>query len=492
MKEAYGEEQAGGSGPGKSSVGRNAVLNVIRVICQIVLPMLTLPYCSRILQVENLGKVNYAISLVNFFALVADLGASVYGVREGARQSGSRRNFERFGSEVFTVNMIMTLFSYTGLALIVLFVPGVRPYAVVIGIQSLFIFFTTIGIEWVNTVYEDYLFITIRTILVQLIYTASVFLLIRKPADYLLFTFLTVMVTGCSSIANWIYCRRHVKIRPISRGFVRHMRPMGIFFANNMAMTVYVNADMVMLGTFCGDYYTGIYGSSVRIYTCMKTLLTAIYTVTIPRLSMSAARKDLRAFRKLLTDICASILLLIVPVMAGLCLYARDIMEIVFGKSYIPGTLSLQLLAAALLFSIGNGIAVNCINAPMGMERISMIATICAAVSNVLLNLFIIPAFQENGAAATTIIAEALVLIICLVCYPGWHKLLDLRVLGRQALQTMAGTLVLIAIRYFFAPLIPSLPIRMISVIILSAAAYGIVLLLMGNTYLKKIFFGKE
>jgi O-antigen/teichoic acid export membrane protein len=106
---------------------------------------------------------------------------------------------------------------------------------------------------------------------------------------------------------------------------------------------------------------------------------------------MHAAKGEKEPFRRLLTDVCASILLLIVPVIVGLILYADDIMELVFGASYLPGALSLQLLAAALLFAVGNGIAVNCVNAPLGEERVSMMATICAAVSNVALNLFMIP-----------------------------------------------------------------------------------------------------
>ena len=479
-------------GDRQKSVGRNAVLNVVRVACQIILPMVTLPYCSRILQVENMGKVNFAFSLVTFFALLADLGVSVYGVREGTKRSLSRRRFDRFASEVFAVNILMTAVSYALLALIMFLVPGLRQYVAVVGVQSLFILFTTMGIEWVNAVYEDYFFIAVRTILIQVLYTASVFILVRRQEDYLLFTFLTVMVTGAASIANWIYCRRYVTIRPVPEGIRKHFRPMSVFFANNMAITVYVNADMAMLGLFCGDYYTGSYGSSMRIYQCMKTLMTAIYTVTIPRLSMHAAKGEKEPFRRLLTDVCASILLLIVPVIVGLILYADDIMELVFGASYLPGALSLQLLAAALLFAVGNGIAVNCVNAPLGEERVSMMATICAAVSNVALNLFMIPLFKEIGAAVTTIAAEALVLVICLVRLPGWSRLLDLRVLGRNTLHTVAGALFLAAVRLIFAPRIASLPVRMAAAILVSAAGYGIVLLLLRNEYLIGILRRKK
>ena len=93
---------------------------------------------------------------------------------------------------------------------------------------------------------------------------------------------------------------------------------------------------------------------------------------------------------------------------------------------------------------------------------------------------------QENGAAISTITAESLVLIICLARLKNWRKMLDLSRLGRQALQTGAGTIVLVAIRLLIAPRFSSLAARMIAAILLSVMSYGIVLLLLGNEYLKK------
>ena len=51
----------------------------------IIFPLITFPYASNVLQVENLGKVNFASSVCGYFLLFAGLGISSYAVREGSR-----------------------------------------------------------------------------------------------------------------------------------------------------------------------------------------------------------------------------------------------------------------------------------------------------------------------------------------------------------------------------------------------------------------------
>ena len=68
----------------KKSVKLNVIFNVIRTSCSVVFPLITFPYISRVLQADNYGKVNYANSIVSYFALIAALGISNYAIREGA------------------------------------------------------------------------------------------------------------------------------------------------------------------------------------------------------------------------------------------------------------------------------------------------------------------------------------------------------------------------------------------------------------------------
>ena len=56
------------------SIKINAPLNIIKTIPLVLhSPLITFPYISRILLPENLGKLNFASSFVNYFSLLASL-----------------------------------------------------------------------------------------------------------------------------------------------------------------------------------------------------------------------------------------------------------------------------------------------------------------------------------------------------------------------------------------------------------------------------------
>ncbi|MBR2730297.1 MAG: flippase [Lachnospiraceae bacterium] len=468
---------------GEKSIGVNAILNFIKVGCSIVFPLITFPYTSRVLQVESIGKVNYANSIITYFALFAALGITTYGVREGVRKKRGAQ-FERFASEIFTLNLLTTAVSYAVLFIMLLLVPKFRDYRAVILIQSLTIFLTTLGVEWVNTVYEDYFYIAVRSIVIQILSIAALFLFIHRPEDYLKYACISVMSSGLMCVANWIYCRRYVHIRILSDPAVfRHLYPMFIFFANNLAITIYVSADTTMLGWIAGDYYTGLYAVSVKIYQIIKRLMTAVYTVTIPRLSRFAGNGDWQNYRKLLTRICCVLILLLVPSMTGLAVYAKNIIFIISGERYLPAVRSLQILAIALLFAVGSGVVVNCINTPNGFEKTSLSATIVAAVVNVGLNIFLIPVLRQDGAAVTTVIAEAMVMIICLVRLRDLDHYVDVHEVLVQAAFAAAGAALILGIsagvgRTGLSPLH-----SLLLGLVLCPAAYAVLLAAGRNTY---------
>ena len=147
------------------SIKLTALLNIIKTCMSIIFPLITFPYVSRILGVENLGKINYGLSIISYFSLIAALGINVYAIREGSKIKNNKAKINQFINEVFALNIITMSISYVGLFALLFFTKQLKSYSILILIQSLSIVFTTFGVDWINTIYEDYLAITIRTLL---------------------------------------------------------------------------------------------------------------------------------------------------------------------------------------------------------------------------------------------------------------------------------------------------------------------------------------
>ena len=265
------------------SIKLNAILNVIRSCLSIVFPLVTTPYVSRILGTEGVGKVSYVKSIVSYFSLLAMLGVSTYAVREGAKRKTNRTELNEFVSEVFTINLVFTILSCVALGATVFFVERFHSYQLLFIILGHLIIFQTFSIEWVNTIFEDYLYITIRTILVFIIQLILIFIFVTEEGDYYLYAAIQVMSYIVICVSNWVYCRKyiHIRIGKLSDS-KKHIKSLLVLFSNAIMISVYVNFDMTMLGWFQDDNAVGLYSVSVKIYSVIKTLIVAIYTVAIP------------------------------------------------------------------------------------------------------------------------------------------------------------------------------------------------------------------
>ena len=185
-----------------------------------------------------------------------------------------------------------------------------------------------------------------------------------------------------------------------------------VFFANSLAITVYCNADTTMIGAILSDYDVGIYTVAMKIYTIIKNLIAAIFVVCIPKLSILFGEKDKTKFKDLLNNILGILTILVFPISFGLIGVSEMVVKLIAGEDYIMAVMPLQCLSLGIVFAIFGGFWVNCINIPMKQEKISLKATVLAAVLNIVLNLLAIPTLHQVGAAVTTVVAEGIVFVI--------------------------------------------------------------------------------
>ena len=60
----------------------NYIYNLAYQIINLIFPLITTPYVSRILGADGIGVYSYTISIVTYFVLFGSLGISLYGQRQ--------------------------------------------------------------------------------------------------------------------------------------------------------------------------------------------------------------------------------------------------------------------------------------------------------------------------------------------------------------------------------------------------------------------------
>ena len=101
-------------------------MNAILTVSSFIFPLVTFPYVSRILQPIGIGKVSFASSLISYFSMFAQLGIPTYGIRACAVVQDDREELTRTAHELLVINLIMTVISYGGFALALLFIPRLQ------------------------------------------------------------------------------------------------------------------------------------------------------------------------------------------------------------------------------------------------------------------------------------------------------------------------------------------------------------------------------
>ena len=191
-----------------------------------------------------------------------------------------------------------------------------------------------------------------------------------------------------------------------------HIKPILIIFASNIAIMIYVNSDITILGLMKSAYIVGIYTVSTKIYSVLKTVLSSALIVTVPRLSMLFGKKKWDEYQKVASYVFNLLLMLTLPTTAGLIATSKNVIILMAGEKYASATCSLQLLSIAIIFSIFSWFYNDCILIPAKNEKIVLYSTIFSAILNILLNILLIPTFSLNAAAFSTIIAELVGMII--------------------------------------------------------------------------------
>lgn len=446
-----------------------------------IFPIITFPYVSRILGVENLGKYNFSNSVVSYFLLIAGLGINTYAIREGAKYRDERK-INIFASEIFSINILSTLISYLLLFLCLALIPKLQPYIYCILIFSLQIFFTTLGTEWIYSIYEDYTYITIRSIIFKIISVVLLFIFVRKQDDYLFYAAITVFSAVGSNILNYLHARSFVKINfRFHMNIGKHIKPILIIFASNIAVLIYVNSDVTILGFLKNVYVVGIYSVSAKIYTILKTMLSAALIVTVPRLALLYGKKKWKEYRNTASQVFNFLVLITFPAVIGLIMVSRDIVLILSGQQYISATSSLRLLCIAAIFSIFAWFYSDCILIPAKKEKIVLISTILSAVVNILLNFMLVPFFSENAAAFSTIIAE---LVNMLISVKYGINIVEIQGFFKNLKTVLISASTIVIVCYVISLFKISPIVRISTSIIFSAISYFFMLFILKNEVL--------
>jgi O-antigen/teichoic acid export membrane protein len=429
------------------SLKKNVAYNTILTVSNVAFPIITIPYVSRILGVENVGIVNFAIMYASYFMLFAALGIPIYGIREIAKYNNDPKGRQQVFSELFLINCISTFIFLIIYLATVYFVPTLRQDYEFLLIAGLFVLFIPLNVDWFFAGREKFKLITVRTIASKLISIGGLFIFVRTKDDIIPYLALTIVANLSSQVWNFVYMlKKEVRISFKNLQIKRHLNSVFVLFVSKIAVSVYT-LNTVMLG-FLSDYtQVGYYTSAIKGNGVILPLVTSMSPVIIARINTLKGEDRKKQIAGLLNRSFGYMMMLAAPAAIGLIFTAPRFVPLFFGAEFVSATISVQLLSLLIVITgLGNLFGSQVLVA-MGYEKKFLIAVLLGIASSFLLNMILIGPYGSLGASIASLIAEIIAVIVTLIFA---SKVISVHINRKNIYQPIVAALPIIPVSLIF------------------------------------------
>lgn len=418
----------------KKSIFKNTIYKSILSFVNIVIPLLVGPYIVRLLDVELYGIYNKAFANFQLFLTFASFGIYVFGVREISKIRNDKEKVSVLLTNLFLVS-IVTNFIVTVIYIIFALITSSGITTTVYLLMIIQIIGNIFYIEFVNEALENYKFITIKTLVVKVIYIVSLFLLVRKPDDIIIYTIIINGTVFLNNIISFVYAKKKINFNFKNIQIRKYIPSLIMILIITNVDLLYSQLDRVMLGNFVSNVSVTIYYIPYYIVSTLASIPYSIINVSIPRLSYLIENEGKESYEQMLNKSVSSLLFIIVPICFGVFVLAKEVVILYAGEKYLSIIPVLMLACIIRIIISVESTMTNLVMYPNNKEKKIMQYTLFCGILNLVLNsiLVIFGVLTPFSAMFTTGISE-IALSTCLYLYIKKRLKIKYTVFSRQNL----------------------------------------------------------
>lgn len=425
------------------SIKKNFAYKSVLTLSTYLINFITFPYVARVLGVERIGLVNFVDNTVNYFLLFATMGVGLLGVREIAAVKEDKKRRDQVYSSVLALNLLFTLVSLGIYLLCVVTIPKLCQYDELFYIGTAKILFTVFLVEWFFTGVENFRYITLRSILIKVLYIISVFLFVRDTSDYRLYFILTVGVVVLNALINQLYIREFVRVRWNNIQLFKYLKQNVTLGIYTLMTSMYLTFNVMYLGLVSNNTEVGYYTTAFKLYSVVLGFFTAFTNVMLPRMSSLLANGEKDRFQELVNRSFSVMSTCCIPLILCSMIMAPQIVYILSGPGYEGAILPMRIIMpAAFAVGVAQVLAIQVLM-PMKKDKVLLVASIIGAVVSLLINLLVVPYIESVGSAVVLLCSEAVVTGAYL-WYVLSHKLtlISVKTIGKSVLYSLPSVVV--------------------------------------------------
>lgn len=391
-------------------IAKNYIYNLIYQLVTLIVPLITIPYVSRVLGSEGIGINAYTNSIIQYFILFGTLGISLYGNRQIAYARDNKHDLYRTFWGIFTLKISTTFIAYV---LYLIFLLFVGEYHSIFLIQSLLLIAAGLDISWLFMGLEDFKKTVIRNILVKITGLICVFLLVENSADLWVYVLILSLTQLLGHLSLWLYLPRAIKRVKLKRNdILKHLVPSITLFVPQIAIQIYIVLNKTMLGILSDISEVGIFDNADKIVKVVLSIVTAIGVVLLPRISNTYAKGEIEQVKNYIYKSFNFTSYISFPLMFGMAAISIEFAPWFFGSEFNKTGILIAIISPIIIFIAWSNVLGYQYMMSTGKIKAFTISVIVGAMINFIINLILIPRFNSIGAAIATVIAEFSVITV--------------------------------------------------------------------------------
>lgn len=362
---------------------------------------ITTIYLARVISPEGFGILGYTTAFVSYFLLFVDFGFDVISVKNIANDKSL---ISKYVNNIISFRILLAILFFIILAVVIFFLNETLIIKFALLLTGINLFVQAFTAEFVFQATEKIKYLSIKVIVKNVIILALVLFFVRNFSDVLLVVGISVFANFAMNIwllnkytkifekYNWLVDRKFLK------ALFKESFPLII---SSFMIVIYYNLDMIMLGIIKSQRDVGIYNAAYKIFMIGLIPLAAIVKIFLPSLSKI---KDSVLLKSTIKKY-GIMMLASGGLIASVIYFSADqSVTIIFGSEYRNAIVPLMILALNILVISVNVFFGNPLTV-WGKQKVYAIAITFGAVTNIILNILLIPKYSYNGAALATLLS---------------------------------------------------------------------------------------
>lgn len=311
-----------------------------------ILPLVTLPYLTKILGVELFGVLAIGMAIQQVAFSFSDYGFGVLGPKLAAENASNTKSLGKLLSAIIVIKLVIFVLVFALIYLLFNFLKISHDHQqlwllmlVPALLQCLLPIWLFLGVERMAN-------ITLVNIFERIVYTLAIFTVIEVKHDLYVIPLIMLFSMSLALIASSILVfRLQVKLQPISLTFTLDLLSSGWgYFYSRIILLLFSKFNVIIVGSVLGEAAAGVFSIAERIYNAARSMVAPLTDALYPH--MVKTQNWQLAFKIIKYAVLFSLFTVL------LSLYFSDWFFGIFGDDFVASAEIFKILMVAFAFSL--------------------------------------------------------------------------------------------------------------------------------------------